>query len=184
MCGVGLGAMIVQHQWSPVARYGAIFLLVSWACWMLFWAPAVRIMSDAVELGNIIRATRIPWTAITDVQPGFSLIVRTANHNYRAWAAPSGTQAGASTRLLEDEEFRLRLPLPDNDTSFMRQIINPDERTLSPSSQASILIRRKWQAAPPRAAGADAANVVVRWHYRRLIILGALAVVVVVCLVL
>ena len=67
--------------------------LVTYLVWMLFWRPAVEVSDGGIEVRNVTRTVRVPWTAYEGVATRYSLEVRYAGGSVTAWAAPrsSGT---------------------------------------------------------------------------------------------
>jgi len=67
--------------------------LVTYLVWMLFWRPAVEVSDGGIEVRNVTRTVRVPWTAYEGVETRYSLEVRYAGGSVTAWAAPrsSGT---------------------------------------------------------------------------------------------
>lgn len=179
IAAIGLGAMVVEGNVDALVHLGPLFLFAAWGCWILLGAPALRIDESAVELVNIARTVRIPWSAIVDVQPGYSLTITTVRRSYHAWAAPGGTQAASYGRLLQDEQTRLHLPLPDSaaDAAAVGRLTRPGDRDLSPAARATALVRRGWKAAQADASAdvESTAEATVSWHSWQLVVLAVLA---------
>ncbi|MHA7985036.1 PH domain-containing protein [Rathayibacter sp. CAU 1779] len=178
LCALNLVAQLMIHDWSAALRAIPVVGFIALAAWMLFVTPAVVVERDAVVLKNPARDIRIPWTAITDVQPSYSLQVRTAQRRFRAWAAPGAMQASKFPALEANEQILLHLSLPDDGTFAMSALVDPDQAERSRSDAASAAVRRGWQLAQRQAAQATAAaqKVEVHWHIPPLITLGVLLV--------
>lgn len=55
----------------------------------LFWHPAVRVSDDHVELVNVLRTVRIPWSSLEQLDTRWALTLVAGGHRWTAWAAPS-----------------------------------------------------------------------------------------------
>ncbi len=82
--------------------------LVRWLPWLallavvvhvLFWRPAVVVDDDGVELRNLVRDVRVPWSVLEAVTTRFALTLFTPAGRFTAWAAPApGRLAGTVAR--------------------------------------------------------------------------------------
>lgn len=134
-------------------------LLVVGAVWALFWRPYVRVDDDGVELGNVLRTVRVPWTALREVDTRFALTLHTRSggreRRFTAWAAPSSGRRTGRRVIRRD----LR-DAPD----AIRAGDAPD----SLSGRAAALVRRTWshwlETAGQDRDGAPAPEPESRWH--------------------
>ncbi len=76
-----------------LAPLGLLALLL----WEAFWRPRVTVNDSGVQIVDIFRTTRIPWTTVIDVQTRWALTIVTPRRRYRASAAPA---PGARARPL------------------------------------------------------------------------------------
>ncbi|MFC4244707.1 PH domain-containing protein [Gryllotalpicola reticulitermitis] len=164
LLALALVSIFVQRFWGDLFVYAPAFLLVAWLCWMLFGVPSVTVGEHGVGLVNVFRTVRIPWSAIIDVQPSFTLLIRTKRRAYHAWAAPGAAQASTFATLGADQQVRLNLMLPD-DGRQIGDALRFDRRADSADSTlAAGYIRREWDRWQHRAAesGAPVAAAEVR----------------------
>lgn len=63
--------------------------LLALLAWELFWRPRVVVDDEGVELVDLFRTNRIPWSTIIDVQTRWALTIVTPRRRYRASAAPA-----------------------------------------------------------------------------------------------
>lgn len=89
-----VGALLAARDWSALA--GALPLLVAALAALhgLFWRPAVVIDDAGVELRNVLRDVRVPWSALEAVDTRFTLTLVTAGRRYQSWAAPASGRPG------------------------------------------------------------------------------------------
>ncbi len=71
--------------------------LLALLLWEAFWRPRVTVNDSGVQIVDIFRTTRIPWTTVIDVQTRWALTIVTPRRRYRASAAPA---PGARARPL------------------------------------------------------------------------------------
>jgi hypothetical protein len=181
LCVLNLVTLAVLREWMSVLRAVPVVLFVGTAAWMLFGLPVVRVEDDAVVLVNPARGIRIPWLAITDVEPGMLLTLRTTTARYRAWAAPSGGQPTSFAQARANQQLLMQSVLPEDGEVGEPERQPADESAASVAGAAAITIRRRWlqQTRSPgtqsdgTAAAADS-RVEVRWHASWLIVLGVL----------
>lgn len=147
LCALDVVTQLVLHEWSSALRAVPVVGFVATGAWMLFVTPAVIVEPAAVVISNPAREVRIPWSAITDVQPSYSLQAVTVRGRFRAWAAPGGTQLSGLTRFEANERLVSSMALPDDDTLPMTALTDPSQAGQSPAAAASIAIHRGWQLA-------------------------------------
>ncbi|MHA7986115.1 PH domain-containing protein [Rathayibacter sp. CAU 1779] len=153
-------------------RFAPAFLLAAYLCWMLYWAPAVKLDSAGVSLVNIARTVRITWPAIATVETKYALTIRTASGKYTAWAAP-GPSRFTTFRATRSDLSKL----PES-TYGAGGSVGIGDVPNSDSGAAALRVRRAWaqlQAAGHLDSGAvEGTGVEVTWHRWRLIVLAAL----------
>ncbi|QDZ15294.1 hypothetical protein [Humibacter ginsenosidimutans] len=174
---VNLIAFGVLHEWESLVRAVPVVAFVAVAVWVLFGVPAVIVERTAVTVVNPARSIRIPFTKMVDIEPSFSLVLRTTQGRYRAWAAPGGGQPSNEAELLSNEQVASHLALPDDGSFEMSALALPGLTNMSNAAIAALAIRRGMQAASTSVNGvvpvADDSPVSVRWH---LVWLGVLVV--------
>lgn len=164
--------LIGQGQPGAALRFTPAFLLAAWACWMLFWAPAVRIDDAGVALVNVVRTVRVTWPAIVSVDTKYTLTLRTASRAYGAWAAP------APSRLTTYRASRQDLSHLPETTYGPGGSVGIGDVPSSDSGIAALRVRRQWEqlrASGLLDRGVEGTGVVVTWHRRSLAVLAVLA---------
>lgn len=171
LAGLALVAMLAQGGVAGLVRGAAWALLPSLLVWAMFWQPCVVVDDGGVELVNVFRTIRLPWPAITEVDTRWALTLHTAYGRYAAWAAPaSGWQR--SRRVTELDAHAV--PIEESETG---RLMRASDAPWSPSGEAAIQVRQRWQAL--RDAGhlddprLEFDRAPVRWHVE---FLAALAV--------
>ena len=165
-------ALFVQGDWRSALHYLPVFLLAGYLCWMLFWAPAVRIGEDGVSLKNIARTRDVSWAAIRDVDTKYTLTLQTPAGRLSAWAAPAPSRYSGMRAAKAD------LSHPPETTYGPGNSVRLGDIPSSDSGLAALHVRRYWERL--RDAGTlasmplDGTGVVTRWHGTELIVLGAL----------
>lgn len=175
LIALAFAAQVVQDGVSAT-KHLPVYLLVAWVIWMLFGAPKVVIGSDEVVLHNVLRRVRIPWATVSEVQPQMTLTIYVGAKKYRAWAAPSGTNAGSLPILAADQRVRLANPMPGQDQGVIRALNADRLGAMSDSKVAALRIRKAWvdfKAAHPETT-ADAATVRTSVNVASLAVLAAL----------
>ena len=180
ICIANVVLVVVQGDWKALIHVVPVVLLASFLAWMVFVVPAVVIGTHHVVLVNIVRDIRIPWSAITDVQPGFTLILRTEQKAYRAWAAPGGS--GVPAFVAGDraaEMMTVAGASPRNDDRLLAGVMDAGQSSHTTAAVAAAAIRRGWITAREQGQSRisdEAATVVVRWRTGALVILAILLV--------
>lgn len=54
-----------------------------------FWYPAVVVDDDGVELVNVARTVRLPWSSVEDLDTRWALTLTAADRSWQSWAAPA-----------------------------------------------------------------------------------------------
>jgi hypothetical protein len=176
----------VLHEWESLARGVPVALLVSVAAWVLFGIPSVVIEETAVTFVNPARSIRIPYPRVVDIEPSFSLVVRTTQGRYRAWAAPGGSQGAARPALQANERIVLNTALPDDGRIERSALEDPTDANMSNAEIAAMAIKRGMQLEHTTVNGAlppaDDSPIGVHWHLAWLSVLAVLVVASVVAL--
>lgn len=55
----------------------------------LFWHPAVLVDADGVELVNVARRVRLPWSTVETLDTRWALSLEAAGRRWTSWAAPA-----------------------------------------------------------------------------------------------
>ncbi len=139
MSGLALVAMVTQGGAEGLARGAAWALLPALLVWAMFWRPCVVVDDAGVELVNVFRTIRLPWPSIQDVDTRWALTLITAYGRFAAWAAPrSGWQPG---RSLSEQDVHA-VPVETSETG---RRVRAGDSPYSPSGEAAIAVRRRWQ---------------------------------------
>ena len=163
LAGLALVAMLTQGGIEGLIRGATWALLPALLVWALFWRPCVIVDDGGVELINVVRTIRLPWPSITEVDTRWALTLHTAYGRYAAWAAPaSGWQPG---RRMSEQDARA---VPVEDWGSGKQVRASDS-PYSPSGEAAMYVRRRWQALQDAGHLADPRlefdRPPVRWHW-------------------
>jgi hypothetical protein len=113
-------------------------LLVAGACWATFWRPEVAVDDSGVRLVNVLRTIDVPWPAIHAVDTKWALTLITAYGRFTAWAAPA---PGARGTLKATRHDTAHLP----ESTYAPEGIRPGDLPSSPSGEAALEVRRRWQ---------------------------------------
>lgn len=122
----------------------------------LFWQPEVRVDADGLELVNVLRRVRLPWSAVEDLDTRWALSVGVGGRRWTSWAAP------ASGR-------RMR-PVSRRETPWAERGAEGIAGSKAPGSsagEAAVLVENAWQTwkdRPGPREGAGPADVQVRWN--------------------
>lgn len=136
--------------------------LVALAVWATYWRPCVAVDDGGVHLVNVLRTIDLPWPSIQRIDTKWALMLFTAYGSFTAWAAPApGVRAAA--RL----QTGPRAALPESAVSDGVSI-RPGDLPGSPSGDAALTVRRRWEEL--RDAGhlddprLEFARPPVHWH--------------------
>lgn len=174
ICLVSLITLGTDRGMADVLRYTPLVLLVAYACWMTFWAPAVAIDPSGVTLRNIVRSHRVTWPAIQRIDTKYTLTLIAANRRFTAWSAPAPSRFS----MLNARKQELQ-SLPES-TYGAGYSVGLGDLPKSDSGIAAYHIRIRWEAL--RDAGhldrgvVEGTGVVTTWHRRQLVALAGLIV--------
>ncbi|GGL86469.1 PH domain-containing protein [Nakamurella endophytica] len=139
VCAVGL-VVISAHDGVPgFARSAPWLLLAAGAAWALFWRPEVVVDDAGVHLANVLRTVDLPWPSIQRIDTKWALALTTRYGTYTAWAAPAPSRW--AHRDLSPGDLR---HLPES-TYGAGASIRPGDSPHSPSGQAALAVRRRWE---------------------------------------
>ena len=168
-----LVSFIVVGDWAGLARTASILLLFAWATYVAFWSPSVTVDPAGVVIRNLVREHRVTWPAIERIDTKYALELYTATKKFTAWAAP------APSRLTSGRAGRADLTGLPESTYGAGGSIRPGDLPTSESGQASLLVRRQWEALRDSGAldaGVDGTGVATTWIRLNIVVLVALAV--------
>ncbi|UZN04380.1 hypothetical protein [Cellulomonas sp. S1-8] len=94
---IALVAVTVQDGPGEALRALPLVCLVVVVVGALFWVPGVEVSDGEVVVRNVLSTVRIPWPTYREVEYGWSLVVRTADGDVTAFAAP---RASSTARML------------------------------------------------------------------------------------
>ena len=127
----------------------------------LFWQPEVRVDAEGLDLVNVLRAVRLPWAVVEDLDTRWALSVGAGGRRWTSWAAP------ASGR-------RVR-PVSRRETPWAEKGAEAIAGSRAPGSsagEAAVLVGAAWQtwkdrrlpAGTTRQAGPGQDGPRVRWN--------------------
>ena len=159
ICALGLVYIAVTDGVPSLIVWAWPIVLVAWLAWVLYIHPYVRITEGFIEIGNVFRTHRVPWSDVADVESRYALTIRTASgRSIRAWAAPAprtrAHSAEPSVRLHRAAASRGRRPgstrseLPDPGGSRHREEA-ADVRGELPAAVAALAEREPRRADLP-----------------------------------
>lgn len=126
----------------------------------LFWRPAVIVDDAAVELRNVVRDVRVPWSELEDVTTRYALTLHAGGRRHQSWAGAAPGRSSVSRRL------------PDRRWNPGEVVPAASSRDLHADSGATaFLVEQRWRAwrerhlagSGPGADGDAPAGVEVRW---------------------
>jgi Bacterial PH domain len=179
ICAIGLVLVGVETGLSGVLRSAPWFVLVGGSCWVLFWRPCVIVDDSGVQVVNVFRTIHLPWPSINAVDTKWALRLYTAYGRYTAWAAPAPSPHEV---LRASQKDAAHLPAD----TYAAEGIRLGDLPTTPSGNAALLIRRRWQEL--REAGhlenprLERERAVVKWHTGTIavgvamVLLGVLAI--------
>jgi hypothetical protein len=169
---VSVVSLIAERDPGNVVRFTPAFLLGAMVCWMLLWAPAVRIDAAGVSLVNLVRTICISWPAIVAVDTRYTLTIRTARGKYGAWAAPGPSRFQTFRATRSDLKN-----LPET-TYGPGNSVGIGDIPTSDSGIAALRVRQYWEQL--RAAGhldsgaVEGTGTTTTWHRTQLVVLAVL----------
>ncbi|MHB1063050.1 MAG: PH domain-containing protein [Georgenia sp.] len=89
VAAVVAGAVLDDGGMTGLVRFGAVPLLLAGFAWAVLWWPSVRVTADGVEVANVARTTRVPWSAILGVETRWGLRLLIPSGKLDVWAAPA-----------------------------------------------------------------------------------------------
>ena len=141
--------------------------------WELMWRPSLTVVDDEIEVNNPLRTVHIPWNALVHFDTRYALRLFTPGHTYEVWAAPApgrsfGFRSSAASRQ------------PERGAAFSSGSVRPSDMETSDSGEAAGMVRRRWELLQKRGAVeagiADSVAVHIQWHWRTIVVLGALLI--------
>jgi hypothetical protein len=170
---VCLVALVVQAEFTQVARFALPLVTVGYLVTIVFWTPAVDVSDGGVRLRNVFRTISIPWAAIERIETKYALTLYTSCGRFAAWAAPaSGRHRMMNTAANETRH------LPES--TFTAGTIGLGDVPRTDSGDAAAIVRRRWDTL--RDAGYLSDSVIesdlrmVAWNLPKIVILGLLMV--------
>lgn len=171
-CAIATVWVIADDGAVGLIEVGPWLALVAGACWATFWNPRIVVDDSGVQLVNVLRTITLPWPAIQAVDTKFALTLITAYGKFTGWAAPA---PGAHAAVRATRGNVKMIP----DSAWAAGGIRPGDLPSTPSGNAALLIRQRWEAL--RKAGyletpqLEHDRAPVRWHWQMLAIGAGLA---------
>jgi hypothetical protein len=172
ICLIVLITLGTDSGLSGDLRHGPAVLLVAYAAWMVFWAPAITIDPGGVSLRNIARTHHITWPAIQRIDTKYALTLFAGGRKFSAWAAPAPSRFSMMNARKQELHS-----LPES-TYGPGMSIGLGDLPKSDSGVAAYHVRFQWEAL--RDAGhldsgvVEGTGVRTTVHRRQLIVLAAL----------
>jgi hypothetical protein len=138
ICLLSLAVLVVTDGARALVQVGPWLALVTGACWTTFWRPEVVVDDSGVHLVNVLRSVHVPWPAIQAVDTKWALTLVTAYGRFTAWAAPAPGVHQAVRATRHDAEH---VPV----SALSGHGIRPGDLPSSPSGEAALSIRRRWE---------------------------------------
>ncbi len=151
--------IVVDGGLLELARWAWPVVLLGWGAWLLYLRPFVRVSEGFVEVSNIVRTYRVPWSDIETIESRFALTIRTrSGRTIRAWAAP----APGARQALSTQRADVAHTPGDDDTR------RPSDAEGTASGDAAGLVRRELdrhrREDSPLSSAPAAGEAVVTWH--------------------
>lgn len=176
ICAGALASLIAGLNLADIVRFGPVIVFVSYAAWVLFWAPTVAVASTELVVRNLIRTSTIPWTAVRRIETRWTLTIYTTTGKIVAWAAPAPSRR-AGARSSEPPQ-----------SNYYTGLLRRGRMPATESGIAALSVRDYWQHLTDSGVLHGVATtdppVVTTWLVRECAILCALAVVAVATIVL
>jgi len=162
ICAASLIWVVAGEGAVALIEVGPWLGLVAGGCWATFWNPRVVVDDSGVQFVNVLRTIHVPWPAIHAVDTKFALTLITAYGRFTGWAAPA---PGAHAAVRATKGNVRMIP----DSAWTAGGIRPGDLPSTPSGNAALLIRRRWETL--REAGhlespmLEHDRVPIRWHW-------------------
>ena len=170
ICTVGVGRQLLTSVASALTLL-PFLALVSFGVWAVYWRPSLRVDDGGVRLVNVLRTIDLPWPAIQRIDTKWALTLFTAYGKFTAWVAPApGIRSTARLGHARRSEVA--------ESALAGDSIRPGDLPGSPSGDAAVLVRRRWEEL--RDAGhlddprLEFTAVPVRWHWEIIAVIAAL----------
>ncbi|MFC5380210.1 PH domain-containing protein [Aquipuribacter nitratireducens] len=165
LAGVLVVDLVANGTLTSVLLGGGVLALASAVVHALFWRPAVRVDRGGVELVNVWRTVRLPWSTLEDLDTRWALTLTAAGRRWSSWAAPA---SGRRIRPVRRSET----PWAERDAEGIAGSRAPG----SSAGEAAVLVGTRWERwrqapGPVRAEGTG--EPVVRWEPAALLPLAA-----------
>ncbi|WP_461476286.1 PH domain-containing protein [Microbacterium sp. HJ5] len=133
VCALGLVFIAVTEGVPALLLWSWPIVLVAWLAWIVYVRPYVRVNEAFIEVGNVFRTHRVPWSDVADVDSRYALTVTTTGgRSIRAWAAPAPSARQAMSTRREE------VAAVPGDGDFRR----PADAEGTPSGDAAAIVRR------------------------------------------
>ena len=149
---------------ARIAVVGPVLLALGAVVYGLFWRPAVVVDDEGVELRNILRDVRVPWSLLEGVGTKYALTLSVGERTYRSWAAGApGRPAPLAHGVREQAAARDHHPTGDAAAVRSSRSLRGD------SGAAAFMVEQRWEQRRhlvPSGEGAAAGGAVsVRWQW-------------------
>jgi hypothetical protein len=149
-----LGEAVVAGLWLLAA-------LTALGC--VFWRPAVVVDDAAVELRNVVRDVRVPWSRLEDVTTRFALTLHAGGRRHSSWAGAAPGRPSVTRRVASGGPNPAVAGPPPADGPTASRDLAAD------SGVTAFLVEQGWRAwrdrqPAPAHPGGGPAEVEVRWR--------------------
>ncbi len=130
VCALLLGDLVVRGSLGQALLIAPWLLLLVWFVYLFVWAPRIVATPDGVAVHNVLRVTRLSWSAIESItarwQIEFRLVDELGQKPLQAWGAPTQrpSRSPKRTHPSANQLERLRIMLDEAPGA-------PVERTVS-----------------------------------------------------
>lgn len=119
VCALLLGDLVVRGSLIDALLIAPWLLLLVWFVYLFVWAPRIVATPDGVSVHNVLRITRLSWSAIASItsrwQIEFRLVEELAQKPLQAWGAPTQrpSRSPKRTHPSANQLERLRIMLDE-----------------------------------------------------------------------
>ena len=103
-----LGDAVVRAGWAETLLLAPWVLLALWVLYVVLYASAIEVDGAGVTVQNLLRRTRVPWGAVTDIRLRYQVVfTHGAGRELKAFGGPvAGRSGGAADRRREPPALR------------------------------------------------------------------------------
>lgn len=145
--GWGVADLVAQGDQAAGVLAGLWLTAAVAALGCLFWRPAVIVDAEAVELRNVVRDVRVPWSCLDDVTTRYTLTLHAGGRRHQSWAGSAPGRPLVAGRL-PDERWN---PGGVNPSTSSRDL-------QADSGATAFMVEQGWRAWRERHPGGRAGS--------------------------